>query len=187
MNCTMEEEIKNNPRLRDFFQELEIEIDQSIKFFSVPPYIPRKKFSSDSGKRIIESEELVYLNQHWGDHIFGDDFSSHRPIIGALLVKIKRKFKNFLTDKILNRYFINQREYNAHLVRFLNKFAAYVDRKDSEGYLDIVNKVDNDVVGINQRVDELIESASLYKLELIRKLEFKVNQLEREIETLKKR
>jgi len=115
-----------------------------------------KELLSD-GMSPHESEELKYLNNHWGDWSSFPEFSSHRPVIGRVIVKIKKCLANLIWNGIFKDYFGREATYANNLVRFLNRTSLYIDAKDTDSFLKIVDKVDRDVQGINERTDLLVE------------------------------
>ncbi|MFB0518234.1 MAG: class I SAM-dependent methyltransferase, partial [Acidobacteriota bacterium] len=55
-------------------------------------------------------------------------FASHKPLIGGLLVRVKRLLFRWLVQGTMAPIFARQREFNAHLVRFCNELCHFSDR-----------------------------------------------------------
>lgn len=142
--------------------EVEAEIAESGA--KMPKYLPPpEKLADGSLEPILYSAELNYLNAHWNEWAEGDSFSSHRPFIGSLILKCKRKLRSFLVETLLKDYFQKEREFQMNLVRYLNATARYVDARDSEIFWQLVTKMDSDVSAMNDRADRLFQEAMLEK------------------------
>ncbi len=125
------------------------------------PYYRRPDVAPDEGSAIppIYSAELNYLNAHWGALNQSADITSHRPIIGRLVVFFKRLIAKTVWNAVLKDYFEREREYQMNLVRFLNSTSRYIEKRDAEIFWDVVKKIDNDIHGVNDRIDRLYDEA----------------------------
>ncbi|MCB0322933.1 MAG: hypothetical protein KDD69_05145, partial [Bdellovibrionales bacterium] len=123
-------------------------------------YIPPspKTFEGKSSP-ILYSDELNYLNANWSNWLEGAEFTSHRPVIGAIILKCKRALRRLLVDSLFREYFERERRFHMELVKQLNATARYVDSRDAELFWQLVQKVDNDIAGINERTDRLFDDA----------------------------
>jgi hypothetical protein len=132
-----------------------------------PKYVPPAAEDRRPGKGLIEFEELSYLNAHWNDWSNSEELRSHRRLIGPLIVKAKQFILNVVWEHILKGYLDREKQFQMHLVRYLNESARYIDRRDSEIFWQVVQKADNDVSGLNERMDRLFDEAfvSIQKLE----------------------
>lgn len=129
------------------------------------PRVP--KFSSPAAQLmeggaspILYSDELNYLNANWNTWTAEQEFTSHRPVIGPLIARVKKAFRDFLWQGILKNYFDAERQYQMQLVRHLNASARYIDARDAELFWQIMRKLDNDVKALNDRMDLLFDQAS---------------------------
>ena len=89
--------------------------------------------AGDSVSPLVYSEELNYLNQNWQNWFTPIEPTSHRPISGSIVVRIKRFILNTVWTYFLKDYFDEERRFQMNLVRFLNATARAVDaqsRKD---------------------------------------------------------
>jgi O-antigen chain-terminating methyltransferase len=128
------------------------------------PFIP-KKMDDAGGERkageLLHSEELRYLNQnhHYPLSSFRPDLiTSHRPGIGKVIVKVKRKILSFLWQGLFKPYFEAEREYQSHLVRLLNDMTKYIDSRDAFIFWDLIKKIDCDVNKALTRIESLTDS-----------------------------
>jgi len=147
--------------MRRIRTEVEKEIEGSGK--KMPKYLPpQEKLSDGSLQPILYSEELNYLNAHWNEWSEAEEFTSHRPIVGKFIVRLKRKLRSFLVESLLKGYFERERAFQMNLVRHLNSTARYVDARDAEIFWQLVGKVDNDITSMNERSDRLFHEAVLH-------------------------
>lgn len=127
---------------------------------SIPRYQSTKVSPEDvSVSPVLYSAELNYLNANWHNWNSSEDISSHRPVIGWFIVKSK-KLVSRLAQFFFKTYFEREREFQTHLVRFLNALVRYTDDKDSEIFWRIINKVDSDVLGVNERIDRIYDESN---------------------------
>ena len=115
----------------------------------------RETVARDQGP-LLYSEELNYLNQHWGSWAQQAEITSHRKIIGPVIVKAKRALVRIVWDYVLKDYFEAERKFQSNLVRHLNANARYTDARIKETFWQLVEKVDNDIEGLNRRTDNLL-------------------------------
>jgi hypothetical protein len=122
-------------------------------------YVPQKeRLMLSDGISPLLSDELQYLNDHWDDWCVPmEEFASHRPLLGRLVIKAKEFVRELVWDRMFKEYFHRERVYTHNVVRLLNRTAHYVDSRDDELFWQVVNKVDRDVEAVNRRTDQLVE------------------------------
>ena len=108
---------------------------------------------------LIDYDELNYLNAHFHDWAQMSDISSHRPILGRLIVWLKRKLIFTVVDYVLKGYFDRERQFHMNLVRYLNANARYIDNRDYKNFWQLVEKIDRDIIALNERTDRLFGEA----------------------------
>ncbi len=124
-------------------------------------YQPHSADSDGGGEyragHILHSEELRYLNRSYGySHFDPSSIQSHRfGVIGKLVVKLKRKFFNWLWQNLMLDYAQKERDFQSNLVRLLNETARYVDVRDSSIFWELVRKVDIEVDNFATHVAKL--------------------------------
>ena len=121
---------------------------------SAPSYIPQSQ-SSSSETPLLYSEELNYLNEHWNNLSHQTEITSHRPVVGPIIVKAKKFLVNSIWNFVLRDYFERERNFQMNLVKHLNNSARYIDDRIEKIFWQLVDKMDQDVKGLNQRVDKL--------------------------------
>ena len=109
---------------------------------------------------IIYREELRYLNDNWHSWVTPEDPVTHRRFYGKLIVRVKRFILDAVWNYILKGYFERERQFQMNLVRFLNELARHVDQRDADVFWQLVKKLDNDIVGVNERTDLLFDEAA---------------------------
>ena len=119
-----------------------------------PPAVEKKP-----GSGLVEFEELRYLNSHWNDWSSSEQLTSHRRFIGPFIVRAKQFILNVVWEHILKGYLDREKQFQMHLVRYLNESARYIDKKDYDIFWQLVQKMDNDVEGLNDRMDRLFNEA----------------------------
>ena len=130
------------------------------------PFIPKKMDEAGGDRKageLLHSEELRYLNQHHHYPLSSfrpDLITSHRPGLGKVIVKIKRKILSFLWQGLFKPYFEAEREYQSHLVRLLNDMTKYIDSRDAFIFWDLIKKIDCDVNKALTRIESLTDSQS---------------------------
>lgn len=119
------------------------------------------------GEPLITSEELRYLNEHWHDWNSPAEICSHRKIIGPIVVRVKKFIADIIWNSFLRGYIERERQFQMHLVRFLNQTSRYIDEKDRAHFVDIASKVDSDISSTNERMDLLYNEvlASAHQIE----------------------
>ncbi len=142
-------------------ERIRAQVKAAPRLGSRPKYLPpAAKLFDANVSPVLYSEELNYLNSHWNDWSQPAPFTSHRPLIGRLIIKWKTRFRDFLWGALFRDYFEREREFQAQLVRFLNASARYVDARDAALFWQIVKKVDNDISSVNERSDLLVQELS---------------------------
>ncbi len=125
------------------------------------PFAPQQTDSNKGPRKageILHSEELRYLNQNHAYSLSAlrpEAIVSHRPIVGKLIVKVKRKILNFLWDGLFKPYFQSEKEFQSNLVRLLNNFAKYTDERDAFIFWDLIKKIDYDINKSLQRIERI--------------------------------
>lgn len=110
----------------------------------------QKAASSKNFKSLIDSKELNYINAHWHDLFPASSaslvsVSSHRKIIGKLIVKAKRFILNTVWNHLLKDYIDSERTYFMNITRYLNANARYIDDRIHEIFWQLIDKIDCDV------------------------------------------
>lgn len=115
----------------------------------------KKQFTSG---HLINSSNLRHLNKALATPLVNpNQVKTHRKgIIGKIIVKIKQRFQrlfwNFLED-----YFQQEREFNSHLVRYLNENSRYVDERDGDIFWELIRKIDNDIRSVHLATSRMNE------------------------------
>ncbi|MBL7661485.1 class I SAM-dependent methyltransferase [bacterium] len=177
-------------------EALMAEIREKIKrdLEQLPTAAPTIQLSQNraANNPVILSEELNYLNSHWHDWAVPSEISSHRPIIGRLIVKFKKFFVNMIWNTVLGEYFERERKFQSNLVRFLNQTARYIDARDTDVWTRIIQKIDRDV---NQLLREDLErlhgemrslGRELVRTESLRVFEDRIEGLRDELHALER-
>ena len=147
---------------------------------SIPVELCDVKKTSDAQQSILYAEELNYLNANWANWDSTLSVSSHRKLIGPIVVKIKRVLAQFITEFVMKGYFERERQFNMNLVKHLNASARYIEARNADSFWQLINKVDSDIQNITKRVDYLfaksleknseLEAKTLGSLEKVEKL-----------------
>ena len=124
---------------------------------SYPKYVPPSSDGALDGRALIDFDELNYLNAHWHDWSVAEDISSHRRIVGPVIVRAKRFVMNVLWQYLLKGYLEREKQFQMQLVRYLNANARYTDARDYKIFWEVVKKMDNDVSALNERMDRLVD------------------------------
>jgi hypothetical protein len=83
------------------FEAIKKSVRQALReedSLKIAPYIPHAKESQVPSSPVIYSDELRYLNHHWGNWSSLSDFNSHRPLLGRLIIPIKKKLQRFIFE-----------------------------------------------------------------------------------------
>ena len=129
------------------------------KPMTIPVELCSAKKTDNTVKPILYSEELNFLNANWANVNPVMTLSSHRSLVGPWIIRIKRWVINFFWNNLFCSYFEHEREFNMHLVRHLNDSARYIDARDKEIFWQIIQKLDNEVKTLTDRIDYLFTSA----------------------------
>ncbi len=119
---------------------------------------------------IVCAEELSFLNNNWHSLMVQETPASHRKFLGKLVVRAKRFILDTVWHYLFHRYLEREKELLMNLVRYLNSNARHIDAQDYEGFWQLVKKVDSDVAALNERMDQLFESAAVDNAQLRREL-----------------
>lgn len=149
--------------IRALMQEIRERVKQAVEEGEIAPpnYRPHPGDPDGGATRkageLVYSEELRYLNLNYGHSSFPtpDSITSHRSgIVGKVIVKVKRKLLSMVW-RWLSEHFAAEREYKAHLVRYLNDVAKYVDARDASNFWELIHKVDVDVANALERIERI--------------------------------
>lgn len=133
--------------------------------FGAPSPFPRppgRDYAASTGafSPIRAREELRYLNDNWHSWVAPEEPRSHRKLAGRVVVRVKRFILDAVWEYLLKGYFERERQFQMNVVRFLNQIAHHVDERDADIFWQLVKKLDNDIVGVNQRTDRLFDDAA---------------------------
>lgn len=150
-------------RIREQAKE-EIAKNPESKRFIVPL---SSRQALNAGEPLITSEDLRYLNEHWHDWNSPTEISSHRKIIGPIIVRLKKFIADIIWNSFLRGYIERERQFQMRLVRFLNQSTRYIDEKDKAHFIDLASKIDSDISATNERMDLLYNEvlASAHQIE----------------------
>lgn len=149
--------------IRALMQEIRDRVKQAVEEGEIaPPLYRPHPGDPDAGAtrkagELVYSEELRYLNLNYGHSSFPtpESITSHRPgVVGKVIVKLKRKLLSMVW-RWLSEHFAAEREYKAHLVRYLNDVAKYVDARDASNFWELIHKVDVDVANALERIERI--------------------------------
>lgn len=131
---------------------------------------PLKPFSADfnsaSGKTAGEldaSESLRYLNTHLenGMRLDLSAITSHRPgLVGRVIVGVKRKALSLLWNHLIKYYVQSEKEYQSHLIKYLNEVSKYIDGRDASNFWELIRKIDVDVARAMTRIERIGDEQS---------------------------
>ncbi len=147
--------------LSSVFQDIKKSLKESLETedtIKIAPYAPHVKESSVPPSPVIYSDELRYLNMHWGDWASPGDFSSHRAVLGRWIILFKRKLQKFIFEGLCKDYYEREKAFMSNLVRFCNATARYVDERDKNVFWDLIRKLDNEIQHSDLRNDTLFVS-----------------------------
>lgn len=140
--------------------------DAESPFRGVQPSLNGKQRTAED---LIRSKELRYLNESYGyaAHARPETIQSHRGgFIGRFIVAAKRRCMSFLWNSILRDYFERERDFQAHLVRFLNETTKHIAERDASIFWELIRKIDVDITRVIERVERgsSDQSAALYSM-----------------------
>lgn len=121
-----------------------------------------EKRSAFPAGSLLRSDNLLYANRNYqfGYRSRGPAFTSKLPgILGKIVIKLKTKFIQF-REFLLRDYIEAEKEFNAHLVRFLNDIGNYVDGRDSACFWELVHKIDYDITKTVERIERISDEQS---------------------------
>jgi 2-polyprenyl-3-methyl-5-hydroxy-6-metoxy-1,4-benzoquinol methylase len=164
---SLEQSQQQVPDIRAVMERIRAQIKSDISNPKVGTraFIPTKPLDENGSRRageLLHSEELRFLNANYQyARLNSDTIKSHRPgFIGKAIVKVKRKFLQLIWDGLLKEYFTNERDYQAHLVRFLNDIAKYTDARDAQNFWELVRKIDVDTTKALERIERIADEQS---------------------------
>ena len=112
---------------------------------------------------LLYSEELRYLNEHYAHQptLNLEAITTHRRgLLAKLIVKFKRKVLATVWDHLLKDFFTAERDYQAHLVRFINDSTKYIDARDASNFWELIQKIDYDVTKALERIERIADEQS---------------------------
>jgi SAM-dependent methyltransferase len=122
------------------------------------PFVADDKTLGDrKAGELLYSEDLRFLNVH---HATGlvlnpDSVATHRKgIIGKVIVRVKRKVRTIVWD-LLKDHVAAEREFQGHLIRYLNDVSKYVDARDATNFWELIRKIDVDVARCIERIERV--------------------------------
>jgi Methionine biosynthesis protein MetW len=121
------------------------------------PFVSKSSTQTSTDSPLICSEELNYLNANWHGWAAKQEITSHRKIIGPVIVKLKSFLVDVIGKYLFQGYFEKERQFQMNLVRYLNHNARYVDAKIQESFWQLIEKVDAEALSFNQRIDRVFE------------------------------
>lgn len=140
--------------IKDLLTTLKMEVErEDVKVLAGKYRTPTQTSEKVSNPQF--SDELRYLNNHWGDWNQESSFTSHRFFIGPIIAKFKRKLQAYLFSVIFGDYIERQKSFNMNLVKFCNQFSRYVDERDKQIFWETVHKLDSEVALVEERYDTL--------------------------------
>ncbi|WKZ56591.1 MAG: class I SAM-dependent methyltransferase [Bdellovibrionota bacterium] len=107
---------------------------------------------------LIRSEELRYLNQAYGYAAESrpETIQSHRGgLIGRVIVSLKRRMMALLWNSVLRDYFERERDFQAHLVRYLNETSRHIAERDAAIFWELIRKIDVDITRVFERLERI--------------------------------
>ena len=96
---------------------------------------------------------------------------SHRPVIGKIILGAKNFVISSVWKYVIGKYFVNERTFHHNLVRYLNENARYIDRRDTEVFEHLFNKINSDIKALNERMDRLFDLAASERIALSEELD----------------
>ncbi len=135
-----------NISLKTALRELKEEAISDISSKEPPTRDLSFKVSTcDNNKSLIHSKELSYLNSNWHNWMIANDISSHRPLIGKVISRVKRFVIDVVWTYLFKDYVEREKKFQENLVRYLNDNINYIDKKNYEIFWQIINKLDKDI------------------------------------------
>lgn len=122
--------------------------------------------TGDADGPLIGRPELAYLNSHWGDWAVSEEISSHRRILGPIIIGFKKFLVRTLWQSLLKGYLERERQFNMHLIRHLNDSAKYIDKHSHDLFWQANEKIDADIKTLNEKVDALFEALAGEMIEI---------------------
>ena len=152
--CQIRENIKNRRENGAYIDEMEENINKPQSLMNGSHSENKRLDTNDD-----ISHELEYINSNWQTHA-EYYISSHRPIIGKFLVRARqiihgevRRYVDLIVGK--------QTEFNAHIVRLMNKVSGKLEKVGSEiqavsqNVQELEGKVNSEIQAVSQNVQEL--------------------------------
>lgn len=142
---------KLEEKISNLIASLRQEVDIDAKMIAPRPPGPKPSTSDP----VIFSDELKFLNSNWNNWSDTSDFSSHRPLFGKVLTKLKIKLQSYLFSVLFKDYFDREREFVMKLVQFSNLTARYIDSQNEHYYWKMIEKIDKEIDKVNLRNDAI--------------------------------
>lgn len=146
--------------IQELMQQIRQRVKEDSKTLNLKaPHRKPHQVSQESSKTspLLYREELNYLNAHWHDWSGAWEVTSHRPVVGRFITKMKRFFLGVVWKYLLKDYMERERQFHMNLVRHLNETAKYIDTRDSEIFWQLVNKIDVDIENSGNRIDRIVD------------------------------
>lgn len=154
-----------------------------------------KGFAADQNARanrrageLRESEQLRVLNEQYDYSIKALDpatIKTHRPgLVGKIIVNFKRAMLR-VTKLFAAKHYANlERDYQAHLIRFLNDIAQYVDARDASNFWELIRKLDFDITKAFERIERINDDHNAVLSQTRRAIDENIGQATREMQQL---
>jgi hypothetical protein len=147
---------------------------------------PAQVFHDGNDSPLLYADELNFLNANWNYHPELGGIASHRPLVGKVIVKLKRLVHKIIWNIGLLGFIEYLCNFQANLVRHLNHSARYIEARNAKLFWNLNHKVDNDITSINERTDRLFDLVSAEMNARMRELEKRVAELEGQVPERKK-
>lgn len=167
-------------KIREEVEQEALELPDAVNHY-------RPSRQAQSNTPLIHTEELNYLNSSWGDWVQTEAPVSHRKFIGKFILKAKSWVVDTLWHHALGNYFERERKFQMFLVRYLNQNARYIDDRDASNFNQLNAKMDDDIRGLNSRVDQLHMMAQGEQLAQRERVDSEIDSIKQTLKTLSDR
>jgi 2-polyprenyl-3-methyl-5-hydroxy-6-metoxy-1,4-benzoquinol methylase len=155
----VQEKVQTPINTKELMDQLRSDITKAVKEgrSAVSKFYPLKpKNSFHDYPPLSSAEDLSRINVLFQELYQSPSFSSHRPVVGKVISKLKTKFATYVWNVILGDYLKADRSFNEHLVRYLNFSSQTIDHKFVSLMSEVVQKIDSDINSANERTDRVI-------------------------------
>ncbi len=165
----------DNTSLNDLYLELEekIKTEINVNERKLPKFNPFRVNLSDDVQAgdLMRSELLENINKNYGYSVISDLDQVTTPrkgIFGKVVIILKKRIYKFIVG-ILSNYLKAEKNYEINVVKFLNETAKYIDKRDSSVFFNLIRKIDQDVMSLNRRIEEVFdeEQMSIKKMQFL--------------------